>query len=171
MIRSNLIKIIGFCLILTSPSFASLQAKQDMIELQADNVTYDYKKGIINYEGHVVAVQGTTQLLADQITVSHNQKHKIEKVIAIGKLARYKTLLNDNKDTLIASAKKIYYYPLAGKVVLEEMATVEYNKNIFTGPYIYYDINNKVISSHPNKPSRSKIILEPFTQLKNIKTQ
>lgn len=158
-----ILSFIGLCH--TSSIIFALN-QQEMVQLQADNVTYDYKKGIVTYEGNVVARQGETQLMADQMTVTYNQKHKIEQVVAIGKLARYQTQTNDGKTLLKASAKTIFYYPIDQKVVLKEQATVEYNQSQFSGPYIFYDMNNKVISSHPQKMSRSTIILEPFKQLK-----
>jgi lipopolysaccharide transport protein LptA len=136
------------------------------IYLEADKVNYDYNKGILHYEGHVHARQEFTNLTAEEVFVYYNKAHKIEKVVAIGNLAHYSTLLNEKKDSLKASAKKINYFPLAGKVTLENEATVDYNRNTFSGPFIFYDLNKKVISSHPQKNSRSRIVLEPINQLK-----
>lgn len=145
------------------------QDKQEILNLQADHITYDYKKGTINYEGNVYANQGQTVLNANQMLVYYNQKHKIEKVIATGRLAHYKTLINEDKDVLQAAAESITYYPILGKVILERQAEVQYNNSIFSGPYIHYDMIKKVISSHPQKTSRSKIVLEPLKQLQELK--
>jgi lipopolysaccharide export system protein LptA len=158
--------IIVCCLL---PLVAKGDKSQAMVTLEADSVNYDYKKGVIHYDGNVHATQGTTDLTAKQMVVYYNQAHKIEKIVAIGNLAHYKTLLNENKDTLKAAAMVINYFPIAGKVILENQAQVEYNNNLFSGPYIYYDMINKRISSHPDKNSRSKVILEPIKQLKQTK--
>ena len=161
--RIKLFLLIIFCI---PTPFTYGQNNQEVIYLEADNVNYDYKKGIIRYEGNVHAKQGSTALTADKMIVYYNQKHKIEKVVATGKLAHYKTLLKEDKDSLKAEARSIFYYPIAGKVILEQEAKVEYNKNLFLGPSIFYDMNNKVISSRPNQNSQSTIVLEPIKQLK-----
>lgn len=166
MIQSNLgsVYLIMLCLFF-SVTFA--QTKKETINIDAHDVTYDYKKNTVNYHGNVHATQGQTELNADKMDVYYNERHKIKKVVAIGDLARYKTLLNNNKDILNASAREIIYYPIEAKVILKEAAKIEYNQNQFSGPYIFYDMNKKIISSHPQRNSQSKIVLEPIKQLKN----
>jgi lipopolysaccharide export system protein LptA len=168
--NSSAKSILGKCILCLLVSLCVYASnKDDFIYFEAGRINYDYKKGIVNYEGQVHATQGASNLTADKMTIYYNAAHKIEKVVAIGKLAHYNTLVNNDNDILRASAKTIFYYPIAGKVMLEGEALVEYNKNQFSGPFIYYDITHKVISSHPNKNSQSKVILGPIKQLKNLK--
>ncbi len=159
-----LLTLINLCFISTG-----LTKEPEMIYLEADKVKYDYKKGIVHYEGTVQGRQGPSELAADEMNVYYNSQHQIEKIEAIGRLARYKTLCQGDRATLVASARFIYYYPIAKKVELKEEAQVQYNKSIFSGPSIFYDIKNQTISSHPNKNNRARIILEPIKNLVNIK--
>jgi lipopolysaccharide export system protein LptA len=168
MIRNKCIRLILFCGILLVPLTILSEISQEVITLEADNVNYDYKNGVIYYAGNVLATQGPSVLTANEMFVYYNHDHKIKKIIAIGKLAHYKTLVNDDKDILKAQAIKISYYPLCGKITLDDQAQVDYNNNHFSGPYIYYDMIKKVIASHPKRHTQSKIILEP---IKNLKTQ
>lgn len=159
-----------FFLFLSCILFFSLniqaQPSPEMIYLEADSVKYDYKKGIIIYKGNVHGKQGLTALDADQMIVYYNQTHQIRQVDALGDTAHYRTLLKkDNNLLLHASAKKISYYPLLSKVLLIDNANLKYGNNEFSGPYIVYDMEHEIITSHPNKNNKSKIILEP---IKNI---
>lgn len=138
--------------------------RQGVIYLESDNIKYDYKNGIVLYEGNVHGTQGPTELLADKMTVYY-KKNKINKVIAIGQLAKYKTKVNNDKEYLNAAAKTITYHPLEGKVELIGQAEVIYKQNVFNGPNIYYDMNTQIITSHANKMSKSKITLEPIRNL------
>jgi lipopolysaccharide export system protein LptA len=138
------------------------------INLEADNVKYEYKKGIVYYKGHVQASQGSTKLKADEMTVYYNDQHAIKEVVAIGNPAQYNTLVHEDHDQLTARARRISYYPLAGKVILEQQAIINYNNSVFSGPYIFYDLKNQEITSHPQKDSQTKIVLEP---IKNILKQ
>lgn len=165
MIQKKFIKWLLLWLLI--PLRILAQENQELIYIEADNIKYEYKKGIVYYNGHVHATQGCTNLLADKMVVHYNQDHKIKEVDAFGKLAQYKTLVHNDKDQLTASAEKIIYYPLANNVVLKDQAVINYNNSVFSGPYIFYDITNQVITSHPSVNSQAKIILEP---IKNLKT-
>lgn len=166
MILKNSKLLFAFVLLLTFSALGVTQEVQDRIFLEADQVNYNYKAQIVDYKGKVQATQGDTSLQADHMIVYYDTKHKIKKIVAMGELAEYKTLVGEKKNTLVAAAQTIYYYPLIGKVILAQKARVDYNKSQFSGPYIYYDMIKKIVSSHPNKNSRSKIILEPIKQLK-----
>ncbi len=166
MIRNIIIK---FCTVL-GLLFLSLTSlaldKEELIYIEADAINYEYKKGIVHYDGHVHATQGNTSLIADHMMVYYDQHHKIKQVDAHGKLAQYKTLVHEDKDQLTASAEKITYYPLIGQVVLRNQGMINYNNGVFTGPIILYDMKNQVISSRPNQSSQAKIVLEPIKDLK-----
>jgi lipopolysaccharide export system protein LptA len=138
---------------------------KELITLEADNICYDYKKNIVYYRGAVIVTQNKTRLTADNMTVYYNQKHQIRKIDAIGKLAQYQTLVHNNKDQLTARAKQILYYPIAATILLKDQATVVYNKNTFSGPFISYDLKQERITSHTKQNSPATIVLEP---IKNI---
>ena len=140
--------------------------KSQPIYLQADAVKYNYKQGIVDYLGHVSGKQGSTTLQATTMQVYYNAAHQIKKVIAQGNPAHYSTQVQRDKNQLHAFANTLIYYPLAGKAILINQAKIQYNQSEFTGPYITYDIFNEVITSHPQKNSTTKIVLEPIKNFK-----
>lgn len=163
--------IISLCFILITIFFnlnvyGLDEDKQKPIYLEADSVRYDYKNGIVYYDGHVNGTQGTTTLNARSMQVYYNNAHKIKKVVAKGDLAHYSTQLKRDKSLLHAWAKTITYYPIASKATLIDDAKIQYNQNFFSGPCILYDIAHEVIASRPQKNNKAKIILEPFKTLK-----
>lgn len=166
-----ILSIITRCLIVSILLFHCLSYgaidNEKLIYIEADSIKYEYKKGIVYYDGHVHATQGATKLLADKMIVFYNEHHKIKEVKAIGKLAQYQTLLHEDKDTLTASAEEITYFPLIGQVILQNQGKIIYNNSVFTGPVITYDMKNQLISSRPNQNSQAKIMLEPIKDLKN----
>lgn len=166
MILSIIIRTLGSLLILLWSSMSLALDRTQLISIEADLIKYEYKKGIVHYDGHVHATQGETNLQAEQMIVYYNKQHKIKQVDAIGKLAEYHTRVHNNQDVLVASAETIVYYPLVGQVILKNQATVTYNKSVFTGPYIVYDLNKQIISSRPSAMSQAKITLEPIKELK-----
>jgi lipopolysaccharide export system protein LptA len=148
------------------PAAMALQNDQSKsIHLKADSVNYDYKTGVIIYNGNVHGIQGSTNLWAEKMTIYLNHNHKIEKAIATGRLAHYSTQPNERDALLHAWATTITYYPIAGKVILVGNAKIQQNKNIFTGYQINYDIFNEMIYSRPGGKSTTSIILEPIKSL------
>ena len=154
-------------LILLFPFFPllSLANNKESINLAADNIKYEYKKGIVNYKGHVKGNQGATELQANSMIVYYDQHHEIREINALGYPAQYKTLVHQDKDRLIAKADQITYYPQTGKVTLKGHAVVNYNNSVVTGSTIFYDIKNQVVTSHPKKDSQTQIVLEPIKNL------
>lgn len=143
----------------------SLAASKESINLAADNIKYEYKRGIVYYKGHVKGSQGATELQANDMIVYYDQHHQIKEINALGKPSQYKTLVHQDKDRLVAKADQITYYPQAGQVILKGHAVVNYNNSVVTGPTIFYDIKNQVVTSHPQKDSQTQIILEPIKNL------
>lgn len=166
MILKNVTKWIILLSVTILSCLKAYAEETDQIYIEADSIRYEYKKGIVYYDGHVHATQGVTDLQAENMVVYYNKNHKIKQVDALGKLAQYKTLVHENQDQLTASAEKISYYPLANNVILRNQAVINYNNSVFTGPVIFYDMTSKVITSHPNQESQAKIMLEPIKDLK-----
>ncbi|HSW69724.1 MAG TPA: lipopolysaccharide transport periplasmic protein LptA [Gammaproteobacteria bacterium] len=154
-----------FCFLLIMPlSLFALQGDdQQIMHINSDASTFNYKTGTNIYEGHVKIDQGTTHLTADRVVTTNNDKHKIKEAIAYGlnQLAEYTTLPKAGDAELHAKAKVIKFYPATSLVFLEGDVVVTQGKNTFQGPVIIYNMKDQVVTAPPSKTGRSTIIIEP----------
>jgi lipopolysaccharide export system protein LptA len=135
--------------------------KQQPAYVIADSTILNYKthKGI--YHGHVKMTQGTTIILADEITTYLTKNNQLIKAIAIGQLASYTTMPDNSKLPFNAIGQTINYYPLQGFVELIGQAKTTQGQDSLAGPHITYDINKQVVVSLPQQNGHTTIIIQP----------
>jgi lipopolysaccharide export system protein LptA len=136
---------------------------QQIMHINSDGSTFNYKTGVNIYEGHVKIDQGTTHLTADRLVTTNNSKHKMEEAVAYGltQLAEYTTQPKPGDAILHAKAKVIKFYPAKSVVFLEGDVIVTQGKNSFAGPVIVYNIKDQIVTAPPSKTGRASIIIEP----------
>lgn len=160
----NSVKFV-FCILLLTPiSLLALEGDdQQVMHINSDSSTYNYKTGMNIYEGHVKIDQGTTHLIADRVVTNSNSHHKMEEAIAYGftQLAEYTTVPKPGDPELHAKAKVIKYYPAKSMVFLEGDVVVTQGKNSFEGPLIVYNMKDQIVTAPPSKTGRATIIIEP----------
>lgn len=165
MILNNIINLVLIALLFLIPNrILAKNDKDELIHLQADSIHYNFKKGIIFYEGHVHAEKNLTQLYANTMTVYYNRK-KIEKIIAKGTPAYYSTRPDTNKDPLQAWASNIIFFPITSKVQLIGNVKVQQKENQFEGPRLFYDMKKQRVISQANRQSKVQLIIEPLNTL------
>ncbi len=146
------------------PALALSSDNQQPAHFIADHVVYNYKDGITIFTGNVKLNQGTTQLIADQVTTYTNKDGKIDKAIATGtgnQLAHYSTL-PDNQDQIVdVFGERIEYYPLDKQAVVIGSGTITQGQNRFNGSHIVYDMQKQVVTSLPVPDQQSVIIVQP----------
>lgn len=158
-------QLILFCIIcLYSLPYAYALASDNKkpATLSADSVDFNHKTGTGVYTGHVVVIQGTTQIHADKIiTYSDPKTHKLSKAIAYGKPARYQTLPKKAQAVFYASANTITYYPQKKLIYLVGNAHIKQGKNLLTSAHIKYNVYQGEVITKGNKQQRTKIIFTP----------
>lgn len=137
--------------------------------IKADTAIYNFKTGINVYQGHVLVLQGKSQLRADTITTYNlPNSQKIGKIVAIGNLAQYDTATS-NKKLLHAQAKRIVYDVATNKVLLIGDGEIKQGGDTFSGPHIEYDLKQQAIISTPSNKMQTVINIGPssLNQIKN----
>lgn len=130
--------------------------------LSADQVDFNHKTGKGVYTGHVIIVQGTTEIHADKlITYTDPKNNKLAKAIAYGKPARYQTLPKQQQTMFYARADTITYYPQKKLIFLSGNAHVKQGKNLLTSPHIKYNISQGEVITKGNSHQRTKIVFTP----------
>lgn len=133
-------------------SFASYALQRDAkqpIEIEADSVVVDERKGLSVYTGNAKITQGSLMLSAEKIQLFNTQK-KVTKMIAIGtknKRAHYKQNQPNQQRFIEASALNITYFIQQQILHLKGRAHLLQGFDSFKGSMLNYDIkNNKVVA-------------------------
>lgn len=129
-------------------------------QFKSDSIIYKEKQHQTIYVGHVHIKQGSTQLSGNRVFIQY-KNGKIEKLVATGNPAYYSTLPDRQQSDLLARAKTITFYPTKKTVLLEHDAKVTEEKNIFTGPHIWYDIVAGIVTTTPKNNQKTVIIIQP----------
>jgi lipopolysaccharide export system protein LptA len=132
-------------------------------KISADNAIYDHNLHVSIYRGDVTITQGTTSLQGDEVMIyNQSNNQKVQKLIAIGNPAVYRTLPNHQTQYLYARAKRIEFYPLQHRILLIGDGEITDNKNSFAGARIEYLIDKQTISSATtSQQPETKIVIQP----------
>lgn len=142
---------------------ADTQEKQLPIEVTADQLLAQDKKGQSVYSGRVEIVQGTTTIKGDKVTLEHPER-QFNKAIILGKPATFKRFIEEDQQWVNGHADKITYQADKKTVLLEGNAFVnQEGQNSISGPKIFYDMTEKTLSATGNKKEqkRIKVIFTP----------
>jgi lipopolysaccharide export system protein LptA len=153
-----------FCILLlfSIPSFALPTDKTQPVYFNADTVSYNHTTGVGIYTGHVKIIQGSTQIIANQVMTYSNQQNQVQKAVAIGTPAQYQTQPKPNQALIHANASVIEYYPQQRVAILKGNASVIQNKNVLKSPWISYDMKlDKVKTGTKDTKQRTTIVFQP----------
>lgn len=152
---------------LSNSALALSTDRQQPINVEADTAIIDNLKGIAIYEGNVIVTQGSIRLTAEKVTLNYSEKQEIEKLVAEGKIARFKQRL-DNGEDITAQAKVMEYNALKSMLYLKRAAKLQKSRNgknsyTSTAPYITYDTKAGLIKANQNgrHKGRIKMTLKP----------
>jgi lipopolysaccharide export system protein LptA len=146
--------------------FALSTDSEQPIQIEADTATIDNVKGIAIYEGNVIVTQGSIHINASRVTINYNEKQDIEKVIAVGKPARFKQRLDRGED-IKAKAKLMEYNAIKNILTLKKESELRKEKNgedtyTANASRIIYDIPAGVIQAQgSSKKKRVEMTLIP----------
>lgn len=130
--------------------------------ISADSAVYDHDQHLSIYRGHVNIIQGTTHLQGDIVMIYNQSNQQIQKIIAIGRPAIYKTLPDHQTEDLYARGKRIEFYPSQHRVILIGDGKITDSKNTFSGARIVYLIDKQTISATASSAQpETKIVIQP----------
>lgn len=135
----------------TGAASAAEKSIQEPIDIKAQYLLLDEKKGISQYKGNVLFTQGTLVIKADVITLHHDGE-KLIKVLIIGSPADIKHQ-PENEEKVHSQAKEMLYFIRQQKLILKGDAFVNQGDNHFSGEKIEYDTRRKMVTASGKKPS------------------
>jgi len=136
------------------------------MNIEADRMIINEKKGISRYLGRVSISQGSRKISGDSITV-HSKNDKVNKVVIRGKPASF-SQLNDNDEQTLASSLEMIYQVDQEILIMKQQAILKQKDNVFKSERITYNTAKDIISAGEqagtpanNESQRVKITLHP----------
>lgn len=111
------------------------------IDIEADNATYDERKGETVYIGNVKATQGSLEVRGDRMVV-YDKGGKTDRIVVTGAPSRLRQTPDANKDEIRGTAQRSEYFPTSGVLILYEQALIWQGQNSTSSDRIEYDIKN-----------------------------
>lgn len=153
--------VLFILLSVTQTSNALPSDRQEPVDITSDTAMMyqTIQTGI--YRGHVVAIQGSTKLTADQVTAkldAHNQLHSL---VALGTEtvpATFATIPHVHDQPVVAHAHQITYTPNNNQVQLSGDAWVAHEKDTYRAQMINYDTVTQGVQTPPGQAGATIVL-------------
>lgn len=132
------------------------------MNIEADRMIINEKKGISRYLGEVKITQGSREISGDSITI-HSKNDKVNRVVIIGKPASFNQL-NDADEKIHASSLEMVYLVDKEILILKQQAVLKQKDNVFKSERISYNTAKDIISAGDQtgkEDQRVKITIHP----------
>lgn len=126
-------------ILLDSPAWALKDDDKQPVRIEADEVELDEAKGTSVYVGSVEVHQGSMSLTADHVTVHHHDDRRIKYIIALGRPATYRQLLDGDQGEVQAFAHRMDYDTAKDELILTEEALLIQGTDRLSSERIVYD--------------------------------
>lgn len=145
----------------------ALDEDQDKpLYIEADAAELDERQSISLYIGNVDVQQGSMRILADEVLVHHRPNRQPEKIIAIGKPARYRQMLDNDPQEVRGRALRMEYDANTEELTLIDEAVLTQGEDRFASDRIVYNRNTERVTAGTSAQGRERvrIRIEPEQQ-------
>ena len=145
------------------PAFSNAlpEDREQPINLQADQASFDQRTGVSVYQGRVEVSQGTMYLAADKATVYFDQDGVFQRMEAVGSPTRFRYQPSRKKPRINGVGDKIEYDAVKAKVFVSGNAKFTQGSDSFTGSKIEYDLTSDVVSASSQPGKRVQFTIQP----------
>lgn len=154
------------CSILIVPSLAwSLtEDVEKPVDIEADSVMFNNEKGIADYEGNVIIIQGSLEIRAAKVNIQAPD-HEITSIVATGSPVKLKQTMDDGQ-LVQGQAKTVTYNVKDERIVLTGNAKLEQGKDVISNNNIEYLPGSGELHAGGKKNSgRVKAIFHPSNKV------
>jgi lipopolysaccharide export system protein LptA len=154
------------CILLLSSAMPSAWAlrsdRNQPIDIRADRVEIDQHQHISHYQGNVQMIQGSLKINADEVVV-YMDSGKLQKIVIMGKPARFEQLPENKQDIVQSQAEHMEYFAGEERLLLRRNAEVNQGANHFRGDFIEYDTLTSTVKARKDEDSQSRVhaIIQP----------
>jgi lipopolysaccharide export system protein LptA len=134
--------------------------RQLPVQLRADRIDVDQKKGLSLYRGHVVFSQGTLRLTAARAEVQ-SRASVLETVTAEGKPVTFRHRPEGLEEFVEGEASRAVYHATTRRVDLYGDVQVQRGRDLFRSAVLRYDIENQSLIAESAAGRRVYVALVP----------
>lgn len=148
-----------FAVLLSGPALSLPDDRDQPIRITADTAIRDEKQGVTVYNGNVHMIQGSLDIVADKITIYH-ENAEADKIVAVGNPAKMKQRPALDEPMVRARAQTIEYYKLEDRVHLKNDAHINRDDgSSVAGDSIDYYIADELIKADSEQSPNGKPIV------------
>ncbi len=136
--------------------------KQQTIDIKAQYLLLDEKKGVSKYKGNVQFTKGTLVIKADSVTLYFNND-KLTKALIKGRPADVQHQ-PENEAKVHSQANSMEFFITEDRLILKGQAFVDQAERHFSGEYIEYDTRQQTITAAGNQNNTSNTQNSKSTQ-------
>ena len=147
-----------------APVLALSTDRDQPIHIESDWAEADDRTGVTVYKGKVVIVQGSLRITGDVVTMYFDEKRELERLIAVGRLARFRQKPDGEDVYQQAKAQQIQYNVSVDTMILTGTAQLSKGEDFIKATRIVYDTLNAKIkgeSKPGGEPGRVSITIKP----------
>ena len=135
------------------------------VNIEADTVMFNNEKGIANYQGHVIIVQGSLEIRADKVNIQAPD-HEIVSIVATGKPVKMQQTMDDGQ--LVKGQGNTITYQVKGKkIILTGKAKLEQGKDMISNNNItYLPASGELKAGGKKNSGRVKAVFHPSNKVK-----
>lgn len=138
--------------------------RQQPVNLRADRIDINQKKGTSLYRGHVLLTQGTLRMTAARAE-ARNRGNKVETVTAEGKPVTFRQRPEGGTEYIQGQANRVHYRVPEQLVDFGGDVNLQRGRDTFRAALAHYDITTRQVTAEGNAEQRAYVALVPRARL------
>lgn len=119
--------------------------REQPIQIDADTVVANHSSLVSDFDGHVVLIQGTLQILAEHVHVSEDAQG-FKTLLATGEIVSFRQQTDDLK-WMEGQAKNIEYREATHQIELKQKAWVKRDQDLVKGDDLIYNTITQMLQA------------------------
>lgn len=145
-------------------ALAASADRQKPVNLRADRIDIDQKKGTSLYHGNVILTQGTLRMAAARAE-ARNRGNKVETVTAEGKPVTFRHRPDGATEYIQGRAGRVHYRVTEQLVDFGGNVNLQRGRDTFRSALAHYDITTRQVIAEGNAEQRAYVALVPRARL------
>jgi lipopolysaccharide export system protein LptA len=167
--RNKSLALLLCSLLIPSMTWALSKDVEKPVNIEADSVMFNNEKGIADYQGNVIIVQGSLEIHASKVNIQAPD-HEIVSIVATGSPVKMQQTMDDGQ--IVKGQGNTITYKVKGKrIVLTGNAKLQQGKDVISNNHIVYLPSSGELKAGGKKNSgRVRAVFHPTNKVKKSTT-